>query len=361
MEALTSKELLNYLLEGNTLSPERPDQFIRENPKEDLFLDYKNGIITSQLKRDEGRRAIREYVSGFANSDGGVLIIGVDESLPRRIAPCEERVGQSPLDQWASRCLHDMASYFSPQPRFQVINHPQGQALAIAVARGPSLVPCVESRELKYFLRVGDSTFPVPEYLITDLVLGRRQRPLLDVHMPLINESTHQFQSLSSDRDIPTRGAALSFVLENLSLLTAEDIKVDVVSWSLVDKNNVTQTINKHLRAYIDVRDTQADHPLGSELRVVHSATITAEKRIIIEPFQKLTIRKIGPFYFSQHVSAEILAAVYVIARDIQPIWFQLEFGLLEGGFPTKSIPKDFDPTLLRMEAERRQVAWLPE
>ena len=359
MAALTSKDLLNYLLEDNALTPEQLDQLIEESPDEDLYLDYKNGIITSRQKRDEGRQTIREYISGFANSDGGVLIIGIDENRPRRIAPCEKHLGGQPLDQWASRCLHDMVAYLSPQPRFQVINHPQGHVLAIAVARAPSLVPCVEARELKYFLRIGESTLAVPEYLIADLVLGRRQRPLLDVHSPSINQSTWDFKSRQGRSNIPTRGAAFTFVAENMSMAAAEHVNIGVVSWSLVD--GATEEINRHLRAYIDVYDIDSGNPLGSELRVVHKSAVTTGKLINLDPFQKQTIQKIGPCYFPQHVSARILVAVYVIARDTPPMWFQLEFGLLEGGLPTKSISEDFCPALLRRGSARPQVAWMPE
>jgi hypothetical protein len=110
----------------------------------------------------ENCQTIRRYISGFANSDGGVLIIGVDEQQPRQIARCEERPGGYPLDAWASRCLSGMAGYFSPLPRYQTIRHPQGPVLAIAVARAPSLVPCVESGALRYFFRIGESTLPIP-------------------------------------------------------------------------------------------------------------------------------------------------------------------------------------------------------
>jgi hypothetical protein len=118
MPSLTPKELLDYLLEDNTLGQDELDQFIQVYPDEGQYFDYKNGSITSRHKREpEGKLTIRKYVSGFANSDGGVLIIGVDEQRPRQIARCEERPGGHALDEWASRCLQDMVGYFSPLPR----------------------------------------------------------------------------------------------------------------------------------------------------------------------------------------------------------------------------------------------------
>jgi len=167
MTPLTSKELLYYLLEDNTLEPDDLDQFIQANPDENQYVEYKNGAITTQQqRRDQGVPTIREYISGFANSDGGVLIVGIDESRPRQIAPCEQLPGGLPLNDWAARCLHDMVGYFSPQPRFYTVPHPQGSVLAIAVARAPSLVPCVESREIKYFLRIGPTLSRVTDQFL---------------------------------------------------------------------------------------------------------------------------------------------------------------------------------------------------
>jgi hypothetical protein len=233
MGALRPKELLDYLLEANTLAPNQLDDFIQMNSEEGQYFDYKDGIITTEPNRKKGIQTIREYVSGFANGDGGVLLIGVSDSTPRQIAPCESSIGTLPLDQWASRCLQDMVGYFSPQPRFQVISHAQGPVLAITVARAPSLVACVESRALKYFFRIGDSTIEIPEYLIADLVLGRRQHPLLDVHYHDFTEvsDVREFGS-PNDRWEVTR-ASFTFMVENLSLVAAEQVEVGVVSWSL--------------------------------------------------------------------------------------------------------------------------------
>jgi hypothetical protein len=40
MSALSSKELLDHLLEGNHLSPDQLDQFIQENPDENQYITH---------------------------------------------------------------------------------------------------------------------------------------------------------------------------------------------------------------------------------------------------------------------------------------------------------------------------------
>ena len=329
MFRLIPKELLDYLLEGNTLKPDELDQFIQENPDENQYLDYKNGAITNRQQRDKGTRTIREYVSGFANSDGGVLMIGIDEARPRQIAPCEQLPGGQSLNDWASRCLHDMVGYFSPQPRFHTIPHPQGHVLAIAVARAPSLVPCVESRELKYFFRIGDSTLPMPEWLIADLVLGKRQHPLLDLHDPHVtDEGLHQLTDQHGRNFTSGRRIIFSFIVENLSLATADDVKSGVVLWSLGD--GPTEDINRHLRVYLDIEDISPQFT-HYQFHLVHRSSVSSGKNFDLEPFQKRMMQNIGPFYFPQHVPVSIVGAVYVISRGAPPIWFQLEGTYREG------------------------------
>jgi hypothetical protein len=97
IHVLDPRETLDYLLEGNTLTPEHLDRFLQANPEEGQYLDYKDGIVTTQQERANGRKIVREYINGFANSDGGILIIGVGRSKPREIKPCTSP-GSEPLD-----------------------------------------------------------------------------------------------------------------------------------------------------------------------------------------------------------------------------------------------------------------------
>jgi hypothetical protein len=355
MAALQPKELLNLLLEGSRLAPSELDQFIREHPDENQDFEYKDGKLATHPKRRDGNQTIREYVSGFANSDGGVLIIGVSEDEPRTIVPCAADIGGQPLEQWASRCLQDMTGYFSPQPRFQVIDHPpEGPVLTIAVARAPSLVPCIEARTLKYFFRIGDSTLPIPEYLIADLVLGRRQRPIFDLYSPYFNEGLHEFKSETTGELIQARSAAFSCVVENLSLTAAEDVKIGVVLWSLV--NGPRAEINRHLRAYLEISEPQgAQHP---NLRLTHRSSPSNTEKIDLGPFQTQRVRIREPFYVPRQLSTEALGAVYVLSKGAPPTWFQLAFESQVGGFPPGSSAKDFQPNLVRKDLERPQVAW---
>jgi len=178
----STHELLDSILRGMELTEAELDEVITELADEDQFLDYKHGALLDNPAK-AAPKVVRQYLSAFANADGGILVIGVSEpdgEGNRTVTGCK-KPGQTELTEWASDAMSDMASYFSPSPRFQLVEHAEGNVLVCAVARAPGLVPCVEAGRMKYFLRIHDSTVKCPDYLISDLVLGRREHPTLHV------------------------------------------------------------------------------------------------------------------------------------------------------------------------------------
>jgi Putative DNA-binding domain len=152
IEFASARELMDSLLEGHRLEPEELESIVA-HIEEGQHLDYKDGRITSRQNRRQAIATIRQYVSGFTNADGGVLIVGVSDA-PRIISPCE-RIGAS-LESWVNDILRDMVPVMAPPPRLQVIEHTAGPILIIAVARAPQLVSCTESRQAKpNFLSIG--------------------------------------------------------------------------------------------------------------------------------------------------------------------------------------------------------------
>ncbi len=213
MQRSDARELLDALLEGKVLQPSELEMLL--GLEEGQYLDFKDGKITETSKLEHGKRKIRKYVSGFANADGGILVVGVSEEKPRGISACD-RVGQGDLAAWAKDVVLDMAPFLIPPPRFQVVEGENGPVLLIAVARAPQLVICTESRKARYFLRIHDSTVEVPEYLATDLFLGRRRLPSIDLScQPAIGQS-------SAEHFL----ASFTFTVENVGLLAAEEVEV---------------------------------------------------------------------------------------------------------------------------------------
>jgi hypothetical protein len=185
--------------------------------------------------------------------------------------------------------------------------------------------------------------------LIADLVLGRRQHPLLDVHCHDFNEVSHVLEFGSpNDRWEVTR-ASFTFMVENLSLVAAEQVEVGVVSWSLSEDDT---EINRYLRAHIDIVERS---PGRLKPHVVHrtsDASLSGTGKLNLDPFKKDAIT-IVPFDFPYlGVGYWMSCAVYVICKGSPPTWFQMRY-LCARGTEQKS-----QVTLIPMGTERPQVAW---
>lgn len=325
MNASTTREALDLLLEGYRFSPETLEAFILRF-QEDQYLDYKDGSITTREKRGQARITIREYVTGFANGDGGILVLGVTDRSPREISPCSW-IGNETLDRWAESLLLDIAPRFSPPPRIHVVEHSKGPVLIIAVARAGELVPCVESRQLKYFLRVNQSTIEAPAYLISDLVLGRRQHPIVELTV-----SVEQPPPYAKSEEA---GIGITFSAQNVSLVTAEQLALGLVTWVVGPR---VQDINPHLLAYIDLSDPQVHH-VDWGLRH-HTVQARAPEITRLSAFSRVRFESIpGLVYSFTETKVEIVAAVYLLSKGSPPQWYELTFrcGRLFEGAPVSS------------------------
>jgi len=177
MKLTPSREWLDRFLSGAVPTEADLEKLVAECPREDQHLDYKSGKILSDKKRDPAD-TVREYVAAFANSDGGTLLLGYDQraGFDGAVAP-----GTSTLEDWVTRCIYSLAPFLSPAPRILTAQARGVTVLLIATARAPRLVPITLKRELVYYIRIGDSNFLAPPFLLSDLVLGRRNHPVLQL------------------------------------------------------------------------------------------------------------------------------------------------------------------------------------
>ena len=132
---------------------------LESNKEEGLDLDFKSGKI---LQKKGAAHDVRSDVAAFANSAGGLLVLGVLEPERKKIDPytldgCED-VGKQTAYEWAGRAYQPLAPYLYPPPKTVAIEMDGKVIIAIAVPRSERLVPCVKEGKLTYFLRIGEST-----------------------------------------------------------------------------------------------------------------------------------------------------------------------------------------------------------
>ena len=362
-------ELLNSLMAGHVITANEVDALLSDQVAEDQFMDYKHGDELKKSMKPGPSDTIRQYVSGFANAEGGVLIVGVDAET--KIQPWHVTGAIAPgghdLARWASDCLTDILPHFSPLPRFQVLKHQDGDVLVIAVARSLGLVPCIEGRTLSYYLRLHDKTLRVPEYLLSDLLLGRRQHPSLyfgDFRLTNVSKNTLSGLTLFAIHFI------IEFTIENQSLPWAEDITVGVISWN-ADRPVATLPVNSNLRSYIDVQ-TIDTHVYGGPKQLLHDV-YTFNK---LPTFGIISVSINRNYYTPLRTGGEMFeytwkAAAYILSKNSPPVWYQLSLKVDEKLVYTippldqDSTPKDTlsaqegDIECTQITTERPIVGWM--
>jgi len=314
-KGIRTSELLESLVAGDQMSPDILDKLTSRPVPEDLFLEYKHGNLLAQR---EAPRTVREYLSGFANSAGGILVIGVDE-MSWSITGCSAPGGED-LAEWASRCLTPIAPYFSPPPRFQVVQHSDGDVLVASTDRSLGLVPCVEAGQLVYYLRLHDQTLRAPEYLVSDILLGRRQQPYFRIaDCSLVGLGTHR-EAGSGEYDLYFSPL---FTCENDSLFRSDYMRVGIVSWS---KHPVGRgTLSKHLLSHIEVRDVDEQRYSGP-CNLVHVVKVFPG----IGPFDVGVFKEIDTHtvplsvHDRWYIPYRWKAALYLMSDESVPVWYQL-------------------------------------
>lgn len=177
---------LNALYEFFNLTTIR--QAIAEHRVEDLHLDFKT-LRNSSFDRDD-RRNLATAMSGFANSDGGVIVWGVDARKSEDGIDCAEAERLIPsVHMTLSRLQTLTGEAASPVP--------DGVEHRVAPAEGEadfivSLVPPSDAGphmaklgEDRYYKRSGDSFRRMEHFDLEDM-FGRRKRPVLELNHRLM-------------------------------------------------------------------------------------------------------------------------------------------------------------------------------
>ena len=308
-----TRELLEKLMADEVLTTENLDELLTTSAIEDLYLEYKHGKIL----QEKGAAIIRKYLTGFANSAGGVLVIGVDENS-RSVTGCAAPGGGN-LAEWASRCITPIATRFSPPPRFSVVAHSKGDVLLAATARSLNLVPCIESGSLRYYLRLNDQTLSAPEYLISDLAMGRRNLPVLDVKEYYLNNARGPTFRESENQVIQLN---LNVVIENSSFSWANNVRVGLIGLFSHDLRD-NQAVGPYLRSFVDTSElagapvtdfklqySQSDYGLISSFNIATRPVFRSQKFKVSNGTSQL--------YYDWK------AALYIDSRESLPVWYQI-------------------------------------
>jgi len=340
-------ELLDALMEGGLLSEARLDDLLCRKVDEGLHLDYKHGKELADQRK--GAVTLRQYISAFANSAGGTLIVGVDRAS-RSVTGCAVPRGGD-VSEWTSRCLTPIAPYLSPSPRIHTLKHSHGLVLVAAVYRSSALVPVAEGGQLAYYVRIGDQTLKAPTYLMADLVLGRRATPR--VRIGSVSLTSVSFERAGTDE---LMRLDLHFSVENEGLSWATDVRVGIVSWVV---GNTGYRLPSLLASSIDLATPGTEFPRHSVQHRV--GPMRGEAPMTISPFSVKGVGNFGAFAIpATPIGYTWKAAAYVISPSSLPVWYQMSSIITDR--QTFSATENRDKQIVLDELgpnERPTVAWM--
>lgn len=296
---------------------------LAEEPAEDIHLDYKHGDFLKDkqpTKKSDIRKAterLRAFVSSFANSDGGVLVVGIvgpdagSQCAPPWTLTGLPTTGGPTVEQWVGDVLRPIAPHFSVPPKHWVVSGAGGDVLVLAVRRSDELVPVTIDGATAYFLRVGDGSSRVPDYLVADLVLGRRSRAVLELTLPQHDTVPLRYQGTPPDRE-----ALFRFVVAatNVGLSWADDPFVGMIGIDACTSS--PSALPQNLADAIEF--------VGSGRLVHHGRSLRPPpQRPSIEPFATT-----APIEMAWRIpnpgNGDWYGAAYLLARNAPPRWYQV-------------------------------------
>lgn len=222
-------ELFNKILSDGEVSI---DEFILSRKAEELFLDFKrssdngSGTRLSQIDRNNLAKAI----SGFGNSEGGIIVWGVDCSqdfdgadVARMKIPI---VNPTRFASW----LNNAISGCTIPPHQNVRNAPitieDNNGYVITLIPKSNDTPHQMVGKLHYYIRAGSDFIPTPHDVLAGL-FGKRPQSHI-IHQFLVNPITVINNSIS---------IRVGIMLKNLGPGIASDVFITCMVWGGIGDN----------------------------------------------------------------------------------------------------------------------------
>jgi Putative DNA-binding domain len=168
----------------NTLSFADVQTFFKEGREEDLHLDFKL-VKGAELKDREDRRTFARAVSGFGNSDGGLIVWGVDARKNEDGIDCAcDAPGVAGVKRFVAKLNEYTGSVVNPtlvgidhRPIVSDQKSDHGYVVTFVPVSdsGPHMAKLGDDR---YYRRSGSNFVKMEHFEIADM-FGRRPRPKL--------------------------------------------------------------------------------------------------------------------------------------------------------------------------------------
>jgi len=166
------------------------NEFILERQTEELFLDFKQATSTGKhgwaLSPDD-RRNLAKCISGFGNSEGGVIVWGVECSRERDIGDvAKSKVKVANVHRFMSWVENAISGCTIPSHN-KVRNHiisvdENGDGYLATYIPKSNLAPLMTTVGSHIYIRSGSNNVPAPYSVIAGM-FGRRPQPNVELQL----------------------------------------------------------------------------------------------------------------------------------------------------------------------------------
>lgn len=156
---------------------EDAQKLIDDEERESVTLEYKEAV---KQWDDKAKKKIAKHISAFANSEGGVIIFGIecdkkDEDKPIAITGLHPKNSAETFD----RILTDAVKPEIEGWERKVLSGAGKSVLVVAIPRSDR-APHMSQKHKQYFHRSGAQSLAMESHLV-ELYYGRRRKPALDL------------------------------------------------------------------------------------------------------------------------------------------------------------------------------------
>lgn len=174
------------------------DEFMDSQREEDLHLDFKR-LNEPRMDRDD-RKNLAIALSGFANSDGGIIIWGIDaRPNPEGINCASGKIPIQPIRLAVSRLNEFTGSHVNPSVDGVIhksIDCEDDSGFAVTLIPSSDSTPhMAKGGEDRYYKRSGDRFIKMEHFEIEDM-FGRRPKPILSLSYRVIRGLGHRGDAL---------------------------------------------------------------------------------------------------------------------------------------------------------------------
>lgn len=298
------------------------DEFIRERQTEELFLDFKQAVSTGKhglaLCSDD-RRNLAKCISGFGNSEGGVVIWGVECSRDSAVGDvAKSKVKVHNVHRFMSWVENAISGCTIPSHN-KVRNHiiscdKNGDGYLATYIPKSDQSPLMTTIGSHIYIRSGSNNVPAPYSVIAGM-FGRQPQP--DIALMLENETLETVEHedddiLSQERFSGTQKfvkITFDILCKNSSNVIASELYLTCTAEHCGGERNKVR--------FVDYNQMYALQGISGHLNLITKPELRLPPRGIIK-FTRVEIR------LAEQVDDELLVDGVIGAQGAAPKSFRL-------------------------------------